>query len=189
MPSPRVLAEGVQLCLRNAESYILSAEILFNSTKYKEAYILNGFAQEELGKILNISNALHYADNGPRWSSWKKRFKDHVDKLRFGEDVDNIMKNELPNADNKEVALEKFIDRLEQMYVNYDGEKFVMPNEILEEEIIKDINQTKERFKFHKDRHTSIEDDEKLISEQYTATKDKSYAELTKMAEDKLTGH
>ncbi len=184
MPSPKVLAEGIQLCLKNAEGYILSAEILYGSKKYKEACILNGFAQEEMGKILNIFNALHYTQNGKRWDSWKKRFKSHHDKLWFGEDVDDIVKGKLPKKSNKKCGKIKFFERLKVMYIDYDGEKFVMPREISKEEIEKNINQTKERFEFHKKLHTSIMDDEKLITENYILTKDKSYDELIKMFED-----
>lgn len=187
-PDPRIIAKGIQYCLKNVESYIESAEILLKSGKFRQAFILDGFAREELGKIINIMNAPFYFQNTEKRKSWEKRFMDHKDKLHFGFDVDDIMNKVLPENENREEAELLFKKRMDAMYVNYKEEKFVRPIDISKEEVEESIKITKERLKFHKERHPSIEHDIETLIKWHDKIKDKTYEELRDMHKQLLEG-
>lgn len=185
-PSPRDIAEGIQMCIKNAEDFIESAFILFRKNKFRQSYILNSFAQEELGKILSIWNSMYYSDDKTKWASWKRRFYDHNDKIWFSKDVNDLMMKKLPENINSQIAKQDFEKRKKIIYVDIKDLKFIFPEDVQAEDVGKGIKDTKQKLLYHKKIHSSVEIDIKNIKNQFLNLSGKSYQELKQSYQQKI---
>ncbi|MGC8903505.1 MAG: AbiV family abortive infection protein [Fervidobacterium sp.] len=77
------LAEGIKLCIENAESLLNDAELLFNNGKFPRAFSLAVLSVEEMGKIpMLVRAACFEKDEKSRWSEFWKGWRNH--EFKFG---------------------------------------------------------------------------------------------------------
>lgn len=180
--TPRKVAEGIQLCIANAERYLSSADVLSSKDK-QGSYLLFLYALEEMGKVVLVSNALFY-ETDEQWSKWKAKFKDHAQKMWYSRDLDDIARGDTAKQENVSDKA-KAKKKLEVAYVDLVNDSFVPPQAVSDEDLQSIRLVASSRLTFLKGNHPSVEYDEARFTAWYPRLRNASLSDLEKILEER----
>jgi len=136
--------EGKNKALQNARELLEESQILLTQGKYARAYFLSAIAIEELGKhIMLVSLAIRIVLGNVNWNNFWKRFRDHKSKTLTFLHTENtaLSKDRIlfpPDfIDNGATSLEEY--KLQTLYSDMKNERFVCPNDIVNESLAKKV--------------------------------------------------
>lgn len=147
------IALGVKSVINNAEKFLNAAKIIFKINP-RISYLLILYSFEEMGKVPLIMNLLFYTDTKAKWRKWQERFKDHEEKFQFSEDIDDFMKNKIPNHNHE---INHALIKQEISYVAFVGNEFKAPKQISQKELKTEYQKARNRLQYLKKRHSKLE--------------------------------
>ena len=139
------LTHGRLTALQNAIDLISDAECLFKEGRWARSAFLSQIAIEELGKYLIIMGAIgNLIAEQIEWRKFWKRFVSHREKTGnifyfeaalspSQEDREILRDFEKADTDTTEFQKEK----LSSLYVDFRGDRFVLPMDVVHEKIAK----------------------------------------------------
>lgn len=148
------LITGVKKCIANAESLVRDANILKGHKSNERAYTLFQLAIEEIGKA---SLVFHYATSSDneklsQLNNFKKEFLNHKAKTTKAIHLDYAFLSSIKGKAEKQEFFLSILQEYENLdsfndlknyslYTSFIENKFVMPNEIITEHLLKGIEE------------------------------------------------
>ena len=135
-----VLITGALITIRNAQDLCAEAELLHNNRMFARSYALSNFAREEFAKSLMLNKLCIDVMAGYEvdWKKIRKRLLDHKEKHANDLSMTDALFYQSADGDRAKIRkyrLSKdFIDHKNRrknasLYVDWDGGKFVSPND------------------------------------------------------------
>jgi AbiV family abortive infection protein len=139
------LTHGRLKALQNAIDLINDAECLYKEGRWARSAFLSQIAIEELGKYLMIMGAIGNLIAGQiEWSKFWKRFVSHREKagniflfdaaLSPSQEDEKILRD-FEKADTHTTEFQK--QKLSSLYVDFQGDRFVLPMDVVDEKTAK----------------------------------------------------
>jgi AbiV family abortive infection protein len=139
---------GVHLALKNAEELLFDAETLASAGRPYRAIALAILALEEMGKIQRLYVLDQYVGH---MTSWWQTFFHHPTKNGIN---NKIVLAELFGTGDEAFSTGYFLDhrKLEMLYVNFEGGRFVSPNDAkgVEDDVEALLGLAEESVRFHR---------------------------------------
>jgi AbiV family abortive infection protein len=139
------LTNGRLKALQNAIDLIGDAECLFKDGRWARSVFLSQIAIEELGKYLIIMGAIGNLITGQiEWGKFWRRFVNHREKtgniFYFDAAISPFQEQQeiLRNFEKADTDADEFLkEKLSSLYVDYRNNQFVLPMDVINEQIAK----------------------------------------------------